>query len=194
VEGIFEFGESAVVRDTKDLRAFAGAARAAWDTGLPWNLTLGAQGAYATGQGESSSEDEVSRFDPMFPDVRTAHGAMGLYAWSNLIEGAGWVDLSFWHESKVTVAYRYVGLAEPTDGWQTAALVPIGSDPSNAERTLGHELDASLALSPWAPVAVVAGYGAFLTGQAGKNILASAGRGRPELQHYGYVQATVHMP
>jgi hypothetical protein len=65
---------------------------------------------------------------------------------------------------------------------------------NNDEAALGQELDASIRLTPWTPIEVVAGYGAFLTGEGGKNVLESSGRGRPDMQHYGYLQVTMRAP
>ena len=197
VEGAYELGRAAVVDATRSRKAYAGVARVGWRTGLPWKLRVGAQGAYASGQKEedpTSPQGDRTRFDPILPDVRDGHGAMGLYAWSNIIEGAGTLELTPMEDAHLTLGYRYVSLVEPTDTWQTAALLPVGRDLNNTSTALGQELDASIAIEPWAPVRVVAGYGAFLTGEGGKNLLAASGRGRPDLQHYGYLQFNVSTP
>ncbi len=192
VEGAYELGRTAIVDTTQDRRAYAAAARARYEPGLPWNLGFGIEGAYASGQAED--QENITRFDPVLPDVRLGLGAMGLYSWSNLVEGAGIVDASPWADTKVKIGYRYVAMAEPSDAWQTAALAPVGRDPQNEETGLGQEVDVGLEVTPWAPVHIVAGYGAFFTAEGGKNLLASAGRGRPDMQHYGYLQVTMQAP
>lgn len=192
LEGAYELGRTAVIESTRTRRAYAFAARANYEPGLPWNLGFGVQGAYASGQKED--ETDVTRFDPVLPDIRMGLGAMGLYAWSNLIEGAGLVHASPWQDTKVTLGYRYVAMAEPGDAWQTAALAPVGRDPENDEAALGQEIDAGVRITPWAPLEVAAGYGLFVTGEGGKNVLESSGRGRPDMQHYGYLQATMRAP
>lgn len=195
-EGAYELGRKAIVGTTEKIRAYAGVARVELTSGLPGKPAIGAQGAYASGRkydGAAPTGDDTG-FDPILPDVRGVHGAMGLYAWSNVIEGAGLVRFTPLAEARVTLGWRYVALAEPSDSWRTAALVPIGRDGQNTNRNLGQEIDAGIDYSPWAPLRIAAGYGAFLTGQGAKNILESSGRGRPDLQHYGYLQLTLQAP
>ncbi len=201
LEGAYELGRMAVPGDTPSIQAYAGAARVEASTGLFWDMKLGAQASYASGQ--KSDTTRVTRFDPILPDVHTAHGLMNLYAWSNVMEAAGTLRLNPLRDGQVLLAYRYVALAEPGDAWQSAALLRIGSAASNTSRTLGHELDFAFRYSPWTPVAIDLGYGAFLTGAAGKAILAAAGRGEhdssgavtaPNLQHFGYLMATMTIP
>lgn len=196
-EGTYEVGRKAIVATTEQIRAYAGAARVELTTGLPGKLAIGAQGAYASGRkhnGADPSGDTDTRFDPMLADVHDNHGPMGAYAWSNVIEGAGLLRFTPIAESRVTLAWRYVMLAEPTDTWWSASLVPIGRDGNNSDSKLGQELDAGIDYTPWAPLRIAAGYGAFLTGGGARNILESSGRGRPDVQHYGYLQLTLRAP
>ncbi len=193
VEGAYQVGRTAVVETTRNRRAYALAAKARYQPGVLWNLGVGVEGAYASGQAEDDADDST-RFEPVLPDARLGLGPMGLYAWSNLIEGAGLVHLSPLENTEMTLGYRYVAMAEPSDAWQTATLAPVGRDPDNTDALLGHELDLGLVIKPWAPVDIVAGYGAFLTGEGGKNVLEASGRGRPAMQHYGYLQLTMRVP
>jgi hypothetical protein len=193
LEGAYEAGRTAVVGTTRTRSAWAAAAKVLYQPGLFWDLGVGLEGAYATGQ-KSGDEDKLTRFDPVLPDVRLGLGPMGLYAWSNLVEAAGLVHLSPLENTTLTFSYRYVAMAEPSDAWQTAALTPVGHAPDNDEASLGQELDASIEIKPWAPIGVVAGYGAFLTGDGAKNVLEASGRGRPDLQHHGYLQVTMRVP
>ena len=183
---------TAIVDATRTRRAYAVAGKARYEPGLPWNLGFSVEGSYASGQEEDG--ENITRFDPVLPDVRLGLGAMGLYAWSNLEEGAGLVHATPWEDTMVTLGYRYVAMAEPTDAWQTAALAPVGRAPDNEEAALGQEIDAGIRLKPWSPLEISAGYGLFLTGEGGKNVLESSGRGRPDMQHYGYLQATMRAP
>jgi hypothetical protein len=189
-EGAYELG-SIGVEQTSTLRAFAGAARASLETALPAHLTFGMQGAYASGE---TSLQVQQRFDPIVPETHTNHGRMGLYTWSNLIEGG--VDVAarpiekLWFE----LGYRFVGLASPKGRWTSASLTPIGSSSANESHILGHEIDLTARFIPWNPITFEAGYGLFLTGEGAKNILQSVGRGRPGAQHFGYLQATLHAP
>lgn len=191
-EGACELGRLSTPGDVVPLRAYAGAARVDVATGWFWKLKVGVQGAYASGQ--QSDASTVTRFDPILPDVHTVHGPMGLYAWSNIIEGAAFVRASPLRESTVTVGYRHVALAQPADEWQASNLLRIGKAVENTARTLGNEIDLGLAYSPWAPLELAGGYGAFFTGEAARSILEQAGRGRPTVQHFGYLQATVTVP
>ena len=81
---------------------------------------------------------------------------MGLYAWSNLMEGAGTLHASPWKDTELTLGYRYVAMVEPSDAWQTATLTPVGRDPANEDTALGQEIDAGFKVTPWAPVDVAA--------------------------------------
>lgn len=196
-EGAYELGRKATIGAVENLRAFAGTARAEFTTGLPGRIGIGAQGSYASGRKDTPVKADGSndtRFDPMLPDARGPHGPMGLYAWSNVMEAAGLLRFTPIAESRVTLGYRYVALAEPSDTWATASSISVGRDAANTSRTLGHEVDAGAEYSPWAPLKIAFGYGAFLTGSGAKNILEASGRGRPNLQHYGYLQLTLRAP
>lgn len=192
VEGAYEQGRTAVIGDTRSRRAYAAAARARYAPGLPWDLAFSAQGLYASGQ-DPSSED-TTRFDPVLPDSREGLGAMGVYAWSNVLSGSAMIHVTPLSDTEATLGYHYVTMAEPSDTWQTATLVAVGQDPNNEDAMLGHELDASLKIRPWAPVVFTTGYGLFLTGEGAKNVLESSGRGKTDMQHYGYVQITMRVP
>jgi hypothetical protein len=201
-EIVHEYGRVAAIGSNRDIDAYAGVARVGYDTGVLGHLTLGAQAAYASGQKPGS--DKVTRFDPILPDVRGVHGAMGLYGWSNMAELGASVGFTPWRESRVTLGWRNVSLAEPSDQWVSASLLSIGRDPGNGARTLGNEIDAALAYSPWEPLSLATGYGLFVTAEGAKAVLVRTGRveaddrGRagaaPGLQHYGYLQATLTVP
>lgn len=201
VEGAYEMGRVATSRtdassstgSVDDIRAYAGAARAEIATGLFWKMKIGAQGAYASGQ--KPGDSKVTRFDPILPDINTVHGPMGLYAWSNIIEGAGFFKLTPFRESRLMLGYRYLALARPDDRWQTSELTYIGNDLKNGSRTLGHELDFAFGYTPWAPLTVGVGYGAMLLGDGGKNVLKAMSRDDDtKVQHWGYLQATMTVP
>lgn len=191
VEGAYELGRVATYDENRDLGALALAARAELETALPGHLTFGARGAYASGDEGSLEPGETQRrFDPILPDEHTNHGPMGLYAWSNLIEAGGTVRVRPLDELSFTAGYTFAALASPEGRWVTAQLLPVGADPDNKERTLGHELDAAFSLQPWEPLRVELGYGLFLFGDGARAILAEAKR-PADLQHWGYLQATL---
>ncbi|WP_170319441.1 alginate export family protein [Polyangium spumosum] len=195
VEGAYELGRVASFGANRDLRAFAAAARAQWETALPWHLTFGASGAYASG--DSGSTDPLAvqtRFDPILPEERPMHGRMGLYAWSNLVEAGADVSMRPTDTFSMNLGYRFVGLAEPKGRWTSASLIPIGASATNESRVLGHQIDATLGLRVWDPLAIEASYGLFLTGEGARNILEASGRGSPDMQHFAYLQAVLRAP
>ena len=197
LEGAYQLGQVASYGKNRPIEAPAFAGRIQWETALPWHLTLGAQGAYASGDkgaDASTADDPVTRFDPILPDETTNHSKMSLYAWSNLIEAGGDVGIRPSEEVGISAGYRFVGLAEPTGRWITGALTTVGADPDNTSILLGHEVDATIKVTPWDPITFQAGYGLFLLGDGGKNILARSTGSTAEMQHWGYLQATVKAP
>ena len=197
VEGAYQLGQVASFGKKREIQAPAVAGRVEWETALPWHLTFGAQGAYASGDkgaAESTADDPMTRFDPILPDETINHSKMSLYAWSNLIEAGGDLSVRPSEEVGLSAGYRFVGLAEPKGRWVTGALLTVGADPNNTSIVLGHEIDATIKVTPWDPITFQAGYGLFLLGDGGKNILANATGSTAEMQHWGYLQATVKAP
>lgn len=195
VEGAYELGRISSYAVNRDLRAFALAGRATWETALPWHMTFGAEAAYASGDnGNTDAAAVQTRFDPIAPDKRPGHNLMGLYSWSNLMLAGGDISVRPADPLTISAGYRFVGLANPKGRWTSASLVTIGASPDNTSRVLGHQLDAAVSLRLWQPLTIDAGYGLFITGEGAKNILEASGRGRLATQHFGYVQATVRAP
>lgn len=195
VEGAYELGQVASYGKNRPIEAFALAGRLEWETALPWHLTFGAQGAYASGdKGTGSPGEPMTRFDPILPDQTANHSKMSLYAWSNLIEAGGDLAVRPMDEVSISAGYRFVGLADPKGRWVTGALTTVGADPNNDSMFLGSEVDATIRVTPWDPITFQAGYGLFLLGDGGKNILAASARPDTEMQHWGYLQATVKAP
>lgn len=199
VEGAYQLGTVEGFGVNRDVRAFAAAGAVEWQTALPGAFRFAARGAYASGDdsnGQESGQDteKLTRFDPIAPDVHDNHGLAGLYAWSNLIEGAGEVSARPVDELLVGAGYAFVGLAEPNDRWTTASLVAVGAAPDNTSRVLGHELDVRVEVVPWAPLHLLGGYGLMVLGDGGRSILALAGRGDPKLLHYGVLEVGLVVP
>lgn len=195
VEGAYELGRISSFGVNRDLSAFAVAGRGTWETALPWHTTFGLEAAYASGDDGSTDPAAVqTRFDPIAPDKRPGHNLMGLYAWSNLILAGGDISVRPADPVSIDVGYRFVGLAEPKGRWTSASLVAIGASSTNTSRMLGHQIDAAVRMQFWQPLTIDAGYGLFLTGDGAKNILQASGRGRLEMQHFGYLQATLKAP
>ncbi|KYF97120.1 hypothetical protein BE20_39800 [Sorangium cellulosum] len=200
IEGAYELGRVATFTADRPLGGFAAAARAALETSLPARLTFSARGAYATGDDGALEEGETQRrFDPILPDAQDNHGPMGLYAWSNVIEAGGAVRASPLDAMTVAAGYTFVGLASPGGRWVTARLLPVGAVRDNERRTLGHEIDVSLAYQPWEPLRFALGYGLFIFGDGAQAIFTKANRahdgGRPaDLQQWAFLQTTLSAP
>ncbi len=193
-EGAYQMGRVAGYGINRDIAAFAAAGRFGWLTALPWNLRFGAFGGYASGDDSDGTGSELKRFDPIAPDVHAQHGMMDLYAWSNMFEAGGEIGAQPHEDLKMAVTYAYVGLAEPNDRWSTGTLTAVGAAAENDAAGLGHEVDVRFDYQPFDGVGFGAGYGLFLLGSGGSAILEAAGRGSPDLLHYGYLQAQLKMP
>src|SRR5207237_3051327 len=135
-----------------------------WQTALPGEIRCGVSGAYASGDSSGGQGDKLKRFDPILADVHHHHGAMDLYAWSNLIEGAASVGARPHGDVDLSARYAFVGLAEPGDRWSTGSLIAVGAAPGNSSRILGHELDARIAYEPYKGVVFDGGYGIMVLG------------------------------
>lgn len=192
VEGAYELGKVSWYGDNRDHRAFALAARASWETALPAHLTFGAQGAYASGD-DGKPTGTLRRFDPILPDEHTQLDPMSLFAWSNLAFAGGTIGLRPLDELGMTFGYHYAMLAQPGGRWTSATLAPVGAAPSNTARSLGHEIDAAIKITPWKPLEIETGYGLFLRGEGARAILFAAER-PATLQHWTYLQTTVRLP
>jgi hypothetical protein len=193
-EGAYQLGRVAGYGVNRNLAAFAGAARLDWQTAIPGDVRFGLSGAYASGDASGGNGTRLKRFDPILPDVHRHHGMMDLAAWSNLLDGAATVGARPGKRFDTSARYAFLGLAEPGDRWTTSNMLPVGVAPTNTSRTLGHEVDVRIAYQPNENVSVDAGYGLMFTGAGAKNILTAAGRGAPELLHFGYVQASFRAP
>ena len=195
VEAAYEAGRIATVAGDRRLSALALAGRVELETALPWHLTFGAEGSYASGDdGPLGIDDTQHRFDPILPDQHDRHGLMDLWGWSNALDAGGDVTLRPEDELGLRVGYHFAGLAQPTGQWTTAALVPVGSSTANASRSLGHEIDAALRWTPWDPIRFDAGYGLFLLGEGAKNVVRDAARYVPAASHFVFLQTTVRAP
>ncbi len=195
VEGAYELGQVASYGIDRDLRAFALAARASWETSLPAHLTFSGEAVYASGgTNESGSfKGTMTRFDPILPDEHTLLSPMSLVAWSNVMLGGGSIGAHPIEELGLLAGYRYAALAQPGDRWSDAALYPIGAAPTNTARSLGHEIDAAVRITPWKAFEIETGYGLFLRGAGADAILQAASR-PATLQHWAYLQTTVRVP
>lgn len=195
LEAAWEGGRLATYGGNRPISAFALAGRVALETTLPGHLTFGVRGAYASGGGNGSDIHATERrFDPILPDEHTNHGAMDVYAWSNLVEVGGDLAVRPVDEVALVAGYRLAALASADGRWTSGALMPIGASAANTSKLLGHEIDLALEWKPWEPITFGAGYGVFVLGDGAKNILADAKRATTDAQHWGFFHTTVRLP
>ena len=197
-EGAYELGRAELLGDA-DIGAWAAAGyvEKAFDDVVLFP-TLRLEGDYASGDDGGST---YRQFDPLLPDVRTLHGAMDLFAWSNTTQGSARVTVVPWTEGKIAVEYRYAHLAQSSGEWIHGYLGEVGRGRAGTE--LGHEIDAWASWRPWAPLELVANYSVFVMGDGAKAILNAveneAVRSRGSLTagnvaHQALLQVTVRGP
>ena len=205
VEGAYQLGQAtggSFGIGGADRRAFAVAAYGArtFDS-LVWTPTFRLGGSYASG--DDGSSGTYKQFDPILPDVHAWHGAMDVFAWSNLMEGHASASVTPWADAHVGVEYRYARLAEASGDWLGGYLTSIGRGTEPHSSELGHEIDVGLRLRPWAPLEVGAGYSLLVMGDGAKALLADQARGRlqangtyapADFAHFTYVTGTLYVP
>jgi hypothetical protein len=203
VEGAYQFGSFQATPGTStDRSAWAAAGHVARTFDLVvLTPTFGVGAAYASG--DSGAPGTYRQFDPLLADVHAFHGAMDVFAWSNLIEGSASASVVPWNDTRATLEYRYARLAEASGEWISAYLSSIGRAPGSSSAELGHELDAVFAYRPWPVLELIGGYSALLLGDGARSILAAEARGQASadgtyspaaVAHLGYVQATLNFP
>jgi hypothetical protein len=153
------------------------------------SLRLG--GSYASG---NTTGSKYTAFDPMLPDAHVGYGAMDVFAWSNIVEGSARASIEPWTDGVFAVEYRYARLAEAGGAWRTDYLVTIAPASANGQAELGHEIDATLRWSPWAPLELVAGYSALVLGDGAKALLSAEHVTPPDVAHCGFGQARIALP
>jgi hypothetical protein len=178
VLGAFEGGRVAPAGEVENATLIAGAVagRVEWQTALPWSLTFGAQGAYATGdpaEGDAAEDGPPTKlgvFDPILPDTTKHFGQYDFYALSNLIEAGGDLSIKPVDELSARVSYRFAALANAKGPWVTGALFPIGQSETNESQMLGHVVGVDLEARPWEPLRIGASYGIMILGDGAKQI------------------------
>lgn len=192
-EFAYELGRLAYVNRRPDIAAWGATAHVDWQTGFVFRPKLSLSGSYATGD-KGTNPDKVRAFDPILPDARSGLGQMGLYAWSNILDAAFTVSATPTDETRVTLGYRYLRLAEPGGAWFSANLAPVGQNPSNTAAFLGHEIDAAVSVTPLEPLTIRAGYGALITGDGARAVLSGRTDGGPKLLSAAFLQAELIAP
>ncbi|MGH7437103.1 MAG: alginate export family protein [Polyangiaceae bacterium] len=198
-EGAYELGHADV--PNLERSAFAAAAHVSKQLEtIVWQPTLGVSGSYASG---GSSGSHFTTFEPILPDAHRWHGLLDLVTWSNEVDVGGSVHASPWQDGDVGVEYRYLRLADPGGAWTGGYLETIGlPDPGNTKGELGHEIDATVRWSPWAPVDFAAGYGLLVVSDGARKLVngpfppdnVTLLAHKPSLVHSGYLQVTLAVP
>ena len=168
-EGAYQLGRvtsGAFGSDALDRRAFAAAAYVGrtFDT-LLWTPTARIGGSYASGDDGGTT---YKQFDPILPELHTWHGAMDVFAWSNLIEAHASVAVAPWADTSIGVEYRYARMAEANGDWVGGYLSSIGVAPGSHGEELGHEIDVGMRFRPWTPLELAAGYSLLALGDGAK--------------------------
>jgi hypothetical protein len=187
--------------DPIDRRAWAAAGyfgRRFEDAWLVPEVRIGA--AYASGDDGGGT---YKQFDPILPEVHTFHGAMDVFAWSNVVEALARASATPWTDATVMLEYRYARLAQANGDWVGAYLNAIGRAPAGDATELGHEIDLVFAWRPWAPFEITGGYSLLALGDGAKAVLAASGRGERQadgtyvpasLAHSTYLQLKLNIP
>ncbi len=187
-EGAYQLGYATAYAASRGAWAAAGHVEHVFEL-APLRPTVRLGGSYASGD---SGGARYRAFDPMLPDVHVGHGALDLFSWSNQGEVDARVSLVAWVDGVISVEYRYARLVVPGGVWRSDYLVALGSAPSNTSPGLGHELDAKVAWSPWAPVDLELGYSALFVGKGAQAILATTHPGSvADVAHLATLQARV---
>jgi len=149
---------------------------------------VGLGAAYASGDRGGRTYEG---FDPLLPDVHEWHGAMDVFSWSNEAEASLRVAAAPWTDGRASIEYRYARLAQPGAAWESAYLLAIGQVQDNGRASLGHEIDAALAWSPWVPVRLEAGYSILFLGDGAQAILRASESAAASVSHYAFADARV---
>ncbi len=192
IEGAYQLGRAKAVRGGVDRAAWAAAGHVAYTfERLLWTPTIGAGVSHASGDGGGGT---YRAFDPLLPDVHVWHGALDLFAWSNEQEASAHVDFDPFADAIARLEYRYARLVESADEWHTAYLARVGEAPGNGHGDLGHEIDASLAWSPFVPIELRAGYSAIVLGDGARAVLQTTTITPASVSHFAFLQAALQMP
>ncbi len=168
-EGAYQLGRVSVMAEDRGAWAAAAHLGYAFEHAL-WQPTARLGVAYASGD---EGGHTYRAFDPLLPDVHTWHGAMDVFAWSNEEEANVRLGVAPFADAVAAIEYRYARLAEASGTWRSGYLMTLGSAPTNTHADLGHEIDASISWSPWAPVNLGAGYSVFFLGDGARAILGT---------------------
>jgi hypothetical protein len=192
-EFAYELGRLAIVDRKPKIAAWGATAHVDWQTPFVFRPKISLSGSYATGD-DGSNPNKIRAFDPILPDARAGLGQMGIFAWSNLVDAALNVVASPTEETRVSLGYRYLRLAEPGGAWFSANLAPIGQNPANTAAFLGHEIDAAVSVAPLESLTIRAGYGALVTGEGARAILSGRTNAGPKVLSAAFLTVEMIAP
>jgi len=188
-EGSYELGHVDVLSVARAAWAASGHVARSFDTAvLQPNVRVGAAYASGASSGSGSAPGAAYRaFDPLLADVHTWHGAMDVFTASNEEEVSARVGVVPFSDGAAAVEYRYARLAQASGEWRSDNLGSLGQK-SGGSSDLGHEIDGSLAWSPWSGVVLDAGYSILVLGDGAREILGAAAA---KTSHFAFGQASV---
>lgn len=171
------------------IQAFAFAAKAGFTLAGPWNVRLGTEVDYASGD-DNLSDNKSKTFNNLYPTNHVYYGAMDYQGWRNM--RAVNVNVSAKPTQKLsgTVSFWNFRLAEEKDGWYNAAGAAAGTlraaSAANIEKEVGNELDVMVRYAYDASVVFEGGVGHFFPGTFIKNrVVKESG------SNWAYLMATV---
>ncbi|HSY21050.1 MAG TPA: alginate export family protein, partial [Polyangiaceae bacterium] len=188
-EGSYELGHVDVLSAARAAWAASGHVARSFETAvLQPNVRVGV--SYASGAGNaggSATGTTYRAFDPLLADVHVWHGAMDVFTASNEGEVSARVGVVPFSDGSAAIEYRYARLAQASGEWRSDNLASLGQK-SGGSADLGHEIDATIAWSPWTGVVVDAGYSIFVLGDGAREILGPAAA---KTSHFAFAQASV---
>lgn len=201
-EGAYQFGKASGIGPSGTRREATAGAVYVQETlrRVVMTPTIRASASYASGD---DGQGAYKQFDPLLPDVHVHHGTMDLFAWSNLVDASGRVTIEPIDHLDVSAEYRYMHLASSNGEWIHGYLGAVGTPTGSGETELGHEIDLSFSIHPWAPLTLSGGYGMLVLGDGARTALAGRTRGAPQpngtfapsdLAHAGMLQVRLAAP
>lgn len=203
-EGAYQAGKAdSIAAGGRDISAWAAYAHVAKTLdAVLMTPTIRAAASYASGD---NGHGEYKQFDPLLADPQKFHGQMDLFAWSNMMDVAGRVQVVPWTDTTLGAEYRFAQLAQARGEWVGSYMNVLGNQATakTAEKGLGHEVDVSFAWRPWTPLELRAGWSGLILGDGAKGIMDAEQRGKKlangaispgNIAQYAFGQATLNIP
>jgi hypothetical protein len=160
-------------------------------------------GGYASG--DPGKGGTYTQFDPLLPDTQRWHGALDVFAFSNLADVGGQVEIEPFDDASLRLGYRYAAMADRGGEWISSSLGTLGrarTAGADDSSSLGHELSARFGVEPIEGLTLGFSYAALVYGDGAKQVL---GRGAsspvnanapevPDTTHYAFTEVRVRLP